>query len=383
MPCIKIVAWAGWEGGNNINVRFLCEEANRIARTQGDEEIEIAFTQYFGGGQFIKEVAKGADIIIGDREIMSYYSQEGSLHSLSTKSQEKEAILSRYPAWLQRWSLDRLGSIAAIPVRWGTTAFLARKDFLESIARASGPPTANQLIGNAQDLLLWVPEGYFLPSMGLLATAVSPDSPFTLGEEQFKRFEAFLLRGLLNRSIWASHSLKDLAAKILEYSPQLIVCGGDWIWLSLEDSFYQECTPGVYEKLLREYTYVFAVDAKPLLFFEMAGILSKSIEKHASSIVLDVLSSRDFRKRVERLDVGMGGYVGNPTSEGASVIGPGTLDGKSYCVVRAETIATRGTTRWLPRNRFLQPQLQEWRKLFEVFHEDNNLDLWVKGKTTA
>lgn len=343
----SILAWRGWD---HELPDILCEYYKTVYK----HEVSFYWIHYVGGSEFVSRLHRWpndlpkCDVVIADREILQSFAIDGRLVPLSVTAGETNAILRSYPQWLQRCVITSGDCLFAVPIRWGLTSVLVRKDYLRHVDSDS----MSDLLKPSHQLLIWSPKGYFLPSMGMLAMAVNPRQPFVLSADQFARLEQ-LMQVLSEREIHVAKYVQEFGATLTSVSPEIAVCGGDWIISSME-----RYDKGVYSHIVDKYEYVFPSDSGPLMFFEMAAVLSSGCNTPAGINMVKLLSREDVRQRVETMSLKYGNYVSNPTTDDRKVIGPG------FKFYSPGQIADKALPRRLPLDHQLQPAVFEWKRVW-------------------
>ncbi len=342
-----VLAWRGWN--DEIAVRI-----EDYYHSLYSEDVHFFWVNYTGGSDFISQLHTlnkknlKCDVVIADREILQSFAVDGRLVPLSITGGEARTLLQQYPEWLRPWTIQSNEYIFAVPIRWGITSVFVKKDYLKHVTTKS----MSNLLNGSPTTLIWSPKGYFLPSMGLMAMAVSPKRPFILSPKEFNSLKRHL-EVLAERETHVIQRLWNFGKAVENMLPEVITCAGDWIIDSTK--LYER---NIYSLITDKYEYIYPEGSRPLVFFEMAAVLSSGSSNEIGVNLVKLLIKKDVRKLVEKISLRYGSYVSNPTTDEGKVIGPG------WEMYPAREILNLAAPRSLPRNFQLQPAAPEWREVW-------------------
>ncbi|MCH9808822.1 MAG: hypothetical protein K0U74_13930 [Alphaproteobacteria bacterium] len=348
-----IIGWKNLLGGSTWDLLM-----NRYECYSGGKTLSLSYTNYIGGSDFINHVkgGKSFDIAIGDREIMQKLAIAGRLTPLPPECVGDLLHNESYPNWLMQWALrhvdrtDATETHFAIPLRWGSSSILVKRDRHRKFHNATDARFLKSLIDEGARAALLNPGDFALSSLSFLASAANPNTPFMLTDEEFCEVGESLER-LLNAGSTLVDDLSGFSENILDTEPDVIFCAGDWLLNDFSDK-----AQGL---SWLEDRYIFPdIPDMEFAFFEMLGISSATKNLEASLLVTKILLSREFRQLLEKPT---GVYQGNPTTFDSQGYGPG------FTRIPVQETLSRARARLLPRNHEYSPKLDDWQRAWREF----------------
>jgi len=348
-PC-NVLAWRGWPD----RVLGIVED---LYQRQFAEPLDLNWTRYTGGGEFLRllEEFPTTDVIVADREITAVFALQGRLLPLWENS-DLEVVRRElvYPEWLWPASVIRGPFVFGVPVRWGTTPLLVKKELLAASPTAGSGFDVRQALRDAHSFLLWSPKGYYLPSMAVLAEVICPSSPFVLTPSEFGCLSD-LLHDISDCTPVVARGVGALVQGIEDARPDVITCVGEWVLEGI-----QEGDPSLFEAIKRRYSYVYAEAFRPVAFFEEVGVLSTTRDPQRARRIARILLSEEIRQRVRVLEAA-DGYASNPTWGKSDVLGP------DFGLIPADRLLASCIPRQVPCGHTLQPALDLWHNAWQDF----------------